>query len=181
MAELKDRRGAWIAVSPLDRRRLVRELRRDIARVADRWAAAVAKAEGLDPNEAAEAWLTGPYITLRQLRFFERSLRGIARHGVPRIPGGIVTLPDGRVSARVVPFDRFDRVMYRGVTADVWMQPGVTAEEARRFASRSPRFSQRCNPKRFGYFKSRLFANWIELARTSCERPDGYLAGVVFC
>jgi len=44
---------------------------------------------------------------------------------VPRIPGGVTTLPDGRVSARVMPFDRFDRVMYRGVTADVWMQPGV--------------------------------------------------------
>jgi len=28
-----------------------------------------------------------------------------------------------------MPFDRFDRIMYRGVTADVWMQSGVTAEE----------------------------------------------------
>jgi acyl-CoA reductase-like NAD-dependent aldehyde dehydrogenase len=129
LAELQARRAAWVAVSPHDRLRLVHELRRDIASVADRWAAAVAKAEGLDPTRAAEAWLTGPYITLRQLRFFAASLRGIARKGAPRIPGGVVTLPDGRVSARVVPFDRFDRLMYRGVTADVWMQPGVTAEE----------------------------------------------------
>jgi hypothetical protein len=129
VAELRARRAAWMAVSPLDRLRLVRELRRDVARVADRWALAVVKAQGLGPNEAAEAWLTGPYLTLRQLRFFGRSLRGIARHGVPGIPGGIVTLADGRVSARVVPFDRFDRMMYRGVTADVWMQPGVTREE----------------------------------------------------
>jgi hypothetical protein len=129
LAELRARRTAWVAVSPLDRLRLVRELRRDIASIADRWSAAVAKAEGLDPNRAAEAWLTGPYITLRQLRFFETSLRGIARKGAPRIPGGVITLPDGRVSARVVPFDRFDRLMYRGVTADVWMQPGVSAGE----------------------------------------------------
>ena len=128
IAELRTRRAAWVAVSPPDRLRLIRELRRDVASVADRWSAAVAKAEGLDPSEAAEAWLTGPYITLRQLRFVGTSLRGIARHGAPRIPGGVVTLPDGRVSARVVPFDRFDRLMYRGVTADVWMQPGVTQE-----------------------------------------------------
>jgi acyl-CoA reductase-like NAD-dependent aldehyde dehydrogenase len=129
VAELRAHRAAWVAVSPLDRLRLVRELRRDIASVADRWSAAVAKAEGLDPNEAGEAWLTGPYITLRQLRFFATSLRGIARHGAPRIPGGVMTHADGRVSARVVPFDRFDRMMYRGVTADVWMQPGLTEEE----------------------------------------------------
>jgi acyl-CoA reductase-like NAD-dependent aldehyde dehydrogenase len=129
VAELGAHRAAWVAVSPLDRLRLVRELRRDVAGIADRWASAVAEAEGLAPNEAAEAWLTGPYLTLRQLRFFEQSLRGIARNGVPRIPGGIATLHDGRASARVVPFDRFDRMMYRGVTADVWMQRGVTTEE----------------------------------------------------
>ena len=129
VAELRARRAAWVAVSPLDRLRLVQELRRDIAGVADRWVEATAKAKGLDPNESAEEWLTGPYITLRQLRFFGTSLRGIARHGVPRIPGGVVSLPDGRASARVVPFDRFDRMMYRGVTADVWMQLGVTEEE----------------------------------------------------
>ena len=129
VAELQAKRAAWVAVSLLDRLRLVRELRRDIAGVADRWVAATARARGLDPNESAEEWLAGPYITLRQLRFFGTSLRAIARNGVPRIPGGVVTLPDGRVSARVVPFDRFDRMMYRGVTADVWMQPGVTEEE----------------------------------------------------
>jgi len=28
-----------------------------------------------------------------------------------------------------VPFDRFDRMMYPGVSADVWMQPGVTERE----------------------------------------------------
>lgn len=129
VAELRASRAAWVAVSPLDRLRLVRELRRDIAGVADRWVAATAKAKGLDSTESAEEWLAGPYITLRQLRFFGTSLRAIARRGVPRIPGGAVTLPDGRVAARVVPFDRFDRMMYRGVTADVWMQPGVTEEE----------------------------------------------------
>ena len=129
MAELQARRADWVAVSPRERLPLVDELRRDIAAVADRWAAAVAEAEGLGVHETAEVALAGPYLTLRQLRLMGVSLRGIVRDGVPRIPGGVRTLPDGRVSARVMPFDRFDRIMYRGVTADVWMQPGVTAEE----------------------------------------------------
>jgi len=51
------------------------------------------------------------------------------RRGVPRIPGGVTTREDGIVSARVVPADRFDRLMYPGVSAEVWMEPGVTAEE----------------------------------------------------
>ena len=129
VAELQTRRSDWVAVSPRERLLLVDELRRDIAAVADRWAAAVAEAEGLGVHETAEVALAGPYLTLRQLRLMGVSLRGIVRDGVPRIPGGVRTLPDGRVSARVMPFDRFDRIMYRGVSADVWMQPGVTAEE----------------------------------------------------
>jgi acyl-CoA reductase-like NAD-dependent aldehyde dehydrogenase len=126
VAELRAHRARWVAVSPADRVRIVNEVRRDIAGVADQWSSAVAEAEGLSPDEAAEEVLAGPYLILRQLRLIGRSLRDIAKRGVPRIPGPVTTLLDGRVSVRVVPFDRFDRVMYPRVTADVWMQPGVT-------------------------------------------------------
>lgn len=129
VAELQARRRAWVAVAPEDRLRLVDELRQEVAAVAERWSAAVAEAEGLDSHEAAEEALAGPYVTLRQLRLIRVSLGDIARGGVPRIPGPVRTLPDGRVAARVVPFDRFDRIMYPGVTADVWMQAGVTADQ----------------------------------------------------
>ena len=132
MAELQARRANWVAVPPRERLRLVDELRRDIAAVADRWSATVAGAEGLDESEAAEEDLAGPYVTLRYLRLLSASLRDFERGGVPRIPGGVMTLANGRVAARVMPFDRLDRVMYRGVTADVWMQPGLTEEEVPR-------------------------------------------------
>jgi acyl-CoA reductase-like NAD-dependent aldehyde dehydrogenase len=118
-----------VAVPASERLRLIAELRRDIAAIAPQWTAAVAALEGLGDGEAAEEELAGPYLTLRYLRLLRSSLRDIARGGVPRIPGGVTTRPEGQVSARVMPFDRFDRVMYRGVTADVWMQPGVTTAD----------------------------------------------------
>ena len=102
-----------------------------MAAVAERWSVAVAEMEGLGPEEASEEAIAGPYITLRQLRMLGRSLRGIARRGVPRIPGRVITHDDGRVSARVMPVDRFDRVMYPGVSAEVWMEPGVSRRDLR--------------------------------------------------
>ncbi|MEO8638829.1 MAG: aldehyde dehydrogenase family protein [Chloroflexota bacterium] len=129
VSELRACRAAWVAVSPRDRLTLVAQLRRDIARIAPDWSAAVAEAEGLGPSEAAEEDIAGPYFTLRQLRLLGTSLRDISRGRAPHIPGGVATLADGRVSARVMPVDRFDRMMYPRVTADVWMQPGVTEEE----------------------------------------------------
>jgi acyl-CoA reductase-like NAD-dependent aldehyde dehydrogenase len=127
--QLRTRRGAWVAVSPAAREGLIRELRRDVAAVAEGWTAAVAEAESLGPGEASEEAIVGPYLTLRQLRLLGTSLRGIARRGTPRIPGRVTTRDDGTVSARVVPADRFDRLMYPGVSAEVWMQPGVTERE----------------------------------------------------
>ena len=127
--ELRDRRTVWVAVIPAERIGLLDELTRDIGAVADGWAAAAALAEGLGPDEASEEALAGPYLALRQVRMLRRSLRGIARGGVPRLPGWITTRPDGRVTARVMPVDRFDRLMYPGVRAEVWMQPGVSEQD----------------------------------------------------
>ena len=129
MQELRARSAAWVAVPAEDRVRLIAELRRDIALVSPNWTAAAAAIEGLGRSEAAEGDLAGPYLTLRFLRLLGSSLGDIARGGVPRIPGGVTTLPGGEVSARLIPFDWFDRVMYRGVTADVWMQPGMAAAD----------------------------------------------------
>ena len=126
---LRTRKGAWVAVSPGAREGLIRELRRDVGAVAERWTAAVAEAESLGPDEASEEAISGPYLVLRNLRLLGTSLRGMVRRGVPRIPGRITTHEDGTVSARVVPADRFDRLMYPGVSAEVWMQPGVSAGE----------------------------------------------------
>jgi len=129
IGELRDRRAGWVALPPAARIRLIKELRRDVAAVADDWAAAVAQAEGLDASEAPEEALAGPYIVLRHLRLLQRSLRGIARRGRPRLPGRVTTYDDGQISVRVMPVDRFDRLMYPGVSAEVLMQPGVTKKE----------------------------------------------------
>lgn len=126
---LQAHRAAWVALQPSARAALLRVLRRDVASVADDWTHAVAAAEQLTPGEAAEEALVGPYVVLRLLRLLQRSLVEISRRGAPRIHGPVTTRADGRVSAQVMPVDRFDRLMYPGVTAEVWMQPGVTATE----------------------------------------------------
>ncbi|MEO7333712.1 MAG: aldehyde dehydrogenase family protein [Gemmatimonadales bacterium] len=141
--ELRGRRSAWLAVSVPARIGILDELIRGVHAASGRWIAACLAEEGLDPSTptSAEEILVGPYLTLRNLRLLRRSLMDIERRGVPRIPGGVRDLPDGRVSAQVMPADRFDRLMYLGATAEVWMQPGVTREElpeTQALAYRSP-------------------------------------------
>ncbi|HTQ79899.1 MAG TPA: aldehyde dehydrogenase family protein [Thermoanaerobaculia bacterium] len=131
VAGLKAHRGDWVRVSVGERIALLDELIHGFLAVADRWTAACLAAEGLDPSHpsSGEEALVGPYFILRNLRLLKKSLQGIAADGAPRIPGPVKTLPNGQVSARVFPQDLYDRLFYTGVTAEVWMQPGVSAAE----------------------------------------------------
>jgi acyl-CoA reductase-like NAD-dependent aldehyde dehydrogenase len=124
---LRSQEDSWARVPASARISLIDEVARDVAAVADEWAAASAEAVGLDDADpaSAEPSLEGPYLVLRYLRLLRRSLVGIERDGVPPIPGGIRSVAGGQVAARVFPVDIWDRLFFAGLTADVWMEPGV--------------------------------------------------------
>jgi hypothetical protein len=131
VAELQAGANAWAGVSPRERVTLLDLLLRDFLAVSDRWVAASLEAKGVAPDAAAagEEWIAGPYLVLRNLRLLREALADVAAHGVPRIPGPVWTRPDRRVVAGVFPASIWDRLFFAGVTAEVWMQPGVTAAE----------------------------------------------------
>src|SRR6266511_5934202 len=84
---LRSQQESWARLSVSECISLIDEVARDVAAVADEWAAASAAAVGLDSSDpaSAEASLEGPYLVLRYLRLLRRSLVGIARDGVPPI------------------------------------------------------------------------------------------------
>jgi hypothetical protein len=130
VAALQENKGAWTAVRVSERIKLLTELSRRFLAVAERWAALGVEAEGLDPAHpsSGEEALVGPYFILRNLRLLRESLLDVQTHGRPRIPGAVRARPNGQTVARIFPVDLYDRAFYAGVTADVWMEPGVTVE-----------------------------------------------------
>jgi acyl-CoA reductase-like NAD-dependent aldehyde dehydrogenase len=131
LAVLTGKKQEWAELPIPDRRAILREIRRDFAAVADAWADQVRAAEGIPEGSAAagEEWLAGPYFVLRNARLLEEALDDVATRGQPRIPGPVTTRPDGQVTAQVFPQSLYDRVFYGGIVGEVWMEPGVTAEE----------------------------------------------------
>jgi acyl-CoA reductase-like NAD-dependent aldehyde dehydrogenase len=95
------------------------------------WIELSARSEGIEPDDpvAAEEAIAGPYLYLRSVRLHRDALRQIAKSGRPSIPGKVRTRPDGRVTAQVMPVDLIDRLTWLGVTADVWMELGVSAAD----------------------------------------------------
>lgn len=130
VAAVAARKGEWTRAPLTERIRLLDRLLVDFLAVSPAWVEAALAAEGLEPHGAAggEEWLTGPYLVIRNLRLLRQALAEIADEGAPEIPGPVTTRPDGQVVAEVFPASLYDRLFYPGVTAEVWMQPGVTVD-----------------------------------------------------
>ncbi|HEY0755552.1 MAG TPA: aldehyde dehydrogenase family protein [Ktedonobacteraceae bacterium] len=130
ISTLQQHKEAWVHVSVQERIALVDMLLHDFAALAPRWVEAALKAKGVSPDSpvAGEEWGAGAWPVAKQLRQLRQSLADIARDGRPRIPGAVKALPDGQVVAQVFPQSTYDQLFFGGVTAEIWMEPGVTKE-----------------------------------------------------
>ncbi len=130
LQELHAQKNAWVMLPVAERIIILDRLMRDFADLAPRWVAASLKAKGIaaDSPAASEEWGAGAYPVMKILRQLRQSLEDIATIGHPKIPGKLTTRPDGQVVAQVFPLTTYDRLFFTGVTGELWMEPGVTAE-----------------------------------------------------
>ncbi|HEX6553181.1 MAG TPA: aldehyde dehydrogenase family protein [Ktedonobacteraceae bacterium] len=128
---LQEHKDAWVALSNRERIAILDKLINDFAAIAQLWIAASLQAKGItgDSPGVGEEWVAGVWPVLKNLRQLRNSLSDIETYGHPRIPGPVTTRPDGQVVAQVFPQTTYDRLFFMGVTAEIWMEPGVTAEE----------------------------------------------------
>ena len=130
ISTLKEHKEAWTQVPVAERITIVDALLRDFAAIAPRWVEAALQAKGISPDSpvVGEEWGAGAWPVAKQLRQLRQSLADIAATGRPRIPGPIKTREDGQVVAQVFPQSTYDKLFFGGVTAEIWMEPGVTSE-----------------------------------------------------
>lgn len=127
---LQEHKQQWARLEVAQRIGLIENLLDDYGAIAASWVAAANQAKGVARNSvtAGEEWLGGPLCINRNLRLLKQSLRDIQKQGRPIFSGAARVLPNGRVAAPVMPHDFYDRLLYGGISAEVWMQPGVTLE-----------------------------------------------------
>lgn len=131
---LKEGSRRWVKLGVPQRISLLESLRRGYADIAEASVRAACEAKGIDPDSplAGEEWLSGPLVTLRNLRLLVESLREIQHHGVPVIPKErLRTLEDGRLAARVFPKDALDGMLLPRNEGEVHFLPGVNAGNLR--------------------------------------------------
>lgn len=134
--------GPWAATGPAERARLLDRMIGDTLAAGDGWVADAVAAKGLAGNPVGEAeeW-SAVWLVVRNLRLLRDALRDVAAVGRPRLPGRPDPGPEGRLRVPVYPLSVYDRALFAGVTASVWLQPHVSGqdlEQRQAWAYRSP-------------------------------------------
>ena len=143
VAEVAQNARRWAATTAQERARLLERVVNDTFAVAEEWNNAGCAAKGYDPHssEGGEELFSGIGTFLRMAQTLRHSMIDIATKGRPQYPGPVSHKPDRRIAVQVVPGNVFDKLLYAGITGEVWMEPGVDEAEvqaAQAEAYRSP-------------------------------------------
>ena len=125
---LRDGAVRWAAMPAAAKAALLAKTRDATAAAARAWTSAASQAKGIAGTalEGEEA-ISGPWAVLYALNRYIRTLDQIAATGRPELPASRVrSRPGGRCVAEVFPATAYDRLLLNGISAEVWMQDGVT-------------------------------------------------------
>jgi hypothetical protein len=123
---------AFVRMSIGERIALVRTMQAGILHVAEQIVRVSCDAKGIHMGTPAEAeeWATGPWCIVRHLRLIAESLESLQRTGNTRV-GKTHRTAEHTLAVGLFPASAVDGVLYRGITADAHMLPGVTEAELR--------------------------------------------------
>ncbi len=132
IAELSRNKERWLGLPIGDKIHYAKSLLAGTVRTAPGQVQAACEAKGVpfDAPLAGEDWIGGPYIVARSLRLLIKSLEDLREDGhIQMDPSRVRRGLDGRTVVDVFPLSIYDRLLYPGFEAQVWMQPGVTPED----------------------------------------------------
>jgi aldehyde dehydrogenase (NAD(P)+) len=134
LAQLRAKKQVWAELPVSAKAALVAELVQNVGRSAERWVAAAAAAKGIPADSAlvGEEWAAGPWALMYCASHYVRSLHEIERDGKPALKrASIHARRDGQVVVDVFPQSFSDSLLFNGIRAEVWMEPGVTSDNLR--------------------------------------------------
>lgn len=129
LARLNEARPRWVALSAVERAGILRACMPLLAAEADAWVDTACKLKGYAPgtNGQGEEYLGGTLAVMRNLRLFAEALEA---GGAPQLPKAWQR-PDGQWVAQVFPQGLIDKILFTGVTCDVWIEPGQRPTQGR--------------------------------------------------
>ncbi|MFJ8133286.1 aldehyde dehydrogenase family protein [Streptomyces hydrogenans] len=135
IADLTRGAARWAVMGLRERITLLERTQRSVAGAAGAWVAAAIAAKGIPQGPLeGEEWMSGPYATLTGIGAVVDSLTKIANGKSPTAGLKVRRAPGNRAAFTMLPGSLLDSSVLNGFKGEVWLKPGVSADEARRKA-----------------------------------------------
>lgn len=132
IADLEQGIAAWADLRLSDRASLLEATRACVRENAESWTLAAIRAKQVPPGPwEGEEWMSGPYVALASLETTADSLSALTQGRSPAESLPMGTGPGGRTTVKVLPSDLMELALFHGFTGEVWMPPGVSADDVR--------------------------------------------------
>jgi hypothetical protein len=129
LQRLAGEKARWSKTPPGARVKLLEQVRSKLGSAAPAWVQMAAQRKGIEPDSplTSEEWWSGPWTLLSYVDVMRHTLQGLegARHlnGLP-----VRRTRSGQTAVRVFPASRVDRILWSGISAEIWMEPGVSPD-----------------------------------------------------
>ena len=127
LRDLSAKTSWWASQDPGSRAALLEATLDATVAASPLWLSAACQAKGLDPasSAAGEELFSGIGTFVRMAKTLLTSLRDLDAGRQPQFPGPVTEASDGRLVVGVFPKTIFDRILYAGTSAQVWMEAAV--------------------------------------------------------
>lgn len=125
--ELHNAKDTWAKTSTSERVKILYEIKDALVSVAEGWATTAARHKQLSEDSplVGEEWSLGPYPVMAGCNMLIDTLSKMeGKRFLEDIP--LRELSNGQTCATVLPTSNWDRLIFSGLTAEVWMQEGIT-------------------------------------------------------
>ncbi|NTW02682.1 MAG: aldehyde dehydrogenase, partial [Oscillochloris sp.] len=126
---LQQQKQIWEVLPVEQKIDLLLRSRHELGVYAPEWVRRSVEAKAIDPDSpwVGEEWVTGPWAIAEVINGYIETLYAVAKGHVPNL-NKVYTKANGQVIARVFPRTIYDRMLFNGITTEVWMQPEVNEE-----------------------------------------------------
>lgn len=129
VAELVATKTKWVQTPIAERIAIINEIRDCLMPVAAGWAETAARQKQIPEGSplVGEEWISGPYALLCAC---DGLLETLSRMDAKAFltPLKRRQTVSGQLAVTVMPHNTWDRLLYAGIKAEVWMEPGVTGQ-----------------------------------------------------
>ena len=119
----------WAQTSIDKRMSILAQIKERTAQVAEQWVEAAVKGKQIPEGSplAGEEWMSGPYSLIGACNAL---LETLSKMDGKKFLAGLKKrrLPNGNLAVQTMPNTIWDRLLLSGISAEVWMQEGITAQ-----------------------------------------------------